>query len=111
MVNVDQLVGLGYSVELATAAYADGDLVVPATYRIEGYGAIAYVRGDDLDRIGALLDPELHAERVDAFENPPVAAAPGPSTAQLVGAALEQLPEGPLSKADLAGVIAALAGG
>lgn len=111
MIGLAQLVTLGYTVSQATPSYEDGDVVVPGTFRVEGYGMTTYVSEDDLDAIERLLDPELHAERVDVYENPAVPVAPGPTTAQLVGAALEQLPDGPLSKADLAGVIAALAGG
>lgn len=107
---------LGYSVDVISAAYSDGDVVVPATYRVSGYGVDLYVSAADTATWDSLGDPAAHAARVDQFENgpppPPAPPTPGPTVQENVAAALMDLPDGvPLMKADIAGVITALLGG
>lgn len=109
---LSQLVSLGYDVELATPSYTSGDTLVPAAYNVRGYGISVYVSSADDATIESLLDPDAHAARVEAFENPTVDVIEElPTIQSQVAAALQSLPEGPLQKGDLAGVIAALLGG
>jgi hypothetical protein len=64
-----------YKAELEQLGYFVGE-AMPGTLFIEGWGMASYVLLDDTETLDSLLDPGAHAERVDAFENPPEPPAP-----------------------------------
>jgi len=108
---VQQLRDLGYDVGLSSEAYEDATthVVHDAIYRVRGFGVDLTL--SESDPADSLLDLVAHEERVAQHEaDPPVPEPAGPPQQERVAEALEALPDGPVSKADLAAVIAALRG-
>ena len=71
------LEALGYSVEET----------MPGTLFVEGFGCSSYFPLDDADTLDSMIDPTLHAERVDAYEHPsPPQTPPAPSLDERVDA-------------------------
>lgn len=92
---------LGYQVAVAVESYEDGFTRVPAVYRVRGFGADVLLRADDLE--GFI---EAHDSRIAGRPGDPVVSEPQPSTIERVVAALDALPDGHVTKADLLSALA-----
>lgn len=58
-----------YIAELKTLGYEAGE-AQPGVLFVRGHGVASYFPLSDPEGLDSMIDPGLHAERVEAFENP-----------------------------------------
>lgn len=76
--------GTDYAAELEKLGYQVGE-ALPGVLFVGGYGIESYFDLTDTETMDGMIDPALHAERIEALEDPPLPPAPsGPSLEERV---------------------------